>query len=71
MPLKAILFLFVLSIGCALAVADLRGWKVVNAVIERVEDIKIINSWDLDVWSYDSNLIVGSNRIYFPSLLFT
>jgi murein tripeptide amidase MpaA len=61
--LKAILFLFVLSIGCALAVADLRGWKVVNAVIERVEDIKIINSWDLDVWSYDSNLIVGSNHI--------
>jgi murein tripeptide amidase MpaA len=65
MTWKPLLFLCIaLSLTfCTLGDDDLRGWKVVNAVIEQVDDIKIINSWDLDVWSHDSNLIVGSNHI--------
>lgn len=43
---------------------DLHGWKVVDAQIEEEGVIKILNEWDLDVWSYDSRLVVGSNRIF-------
>jgi len=39
------------------------GQKVVRAVIETDEQRKTIESWNLDVWSYDSVLIIGENDI--------
>eukprot|EP00026_Physarum_polycephalum_P010042 Phypoly_transcript_10190.p1 GENE.Phypoly_transcript_10190~~Phypoly_transcript_10190.p1 ORF type:complete len:419 (+),score=48.89 Phypoly_transcript_10190:36-1259(+) len=63
MDLKSILSIFLYALLSISLAEDLKGWKVVDATIEKVDEIKIIDSWDLDVWSHDSSLIVGSNHI--------
>lgn len=66
--MKGIIILsFILFILLSLVAGedDLHNYKVIRARIEKKGDIIALNDWDLDVWSHDSNLIVGLNDILF------
>jgi murein tripeptide amidase MpaA len=60
MDWKYLSFFLLVSVVCVVA-DDFRGWKVVRATIAKKEDIEEINTWNLDVWSYESNLVLGLN----------
>jgi len=62
MGLLVVAALLCLGLSCACA-EDLSGWKVVRATISKGEDLRLLQGWDLDVWSHESNLILGENDI--------
>jgi hypothetical protein len=48
-----------------IASASYEGYTVVRAHIENEKQIAEINTWEIDVWSRDSTLDIGSNDIQF------
>jgi len=56
--LLLLLSLLALSLGESLA-----GYKVVRANIETADQLEVIRSWELDVWSRESTLAIGLNDI--------
>jgi len=60
---KSFILLFVLLALFSLVIADSNNYKVIRAKIDNKDIISTLNTWDLDVWSHESNLIVGLNDI--------
>jgi hypothetical protein len=61
--LTVVVYVLLLVSGTSLGSSKYAGYKVARAYIENAKQITVINSWDLDVWSRESSIVVGWNDI--------